>query len=129
MGVAAVEGGGPEGAAGCGGVGAFNLVRRDALEEIGGWIPQRLAVLEDITLGRRMKAAGMRQRMAFAPGMVLVHWAKGGHGLVLVMTKNLFSAFGFQPVFVLLMCVWVVAVFSGAAGGAGVVADAGAGGC
>ena len=54
-----------------------------------------------------MRAAEMRQRMAFAPGMVLVHWAKGGHGLLLNMTKNLFSAFGFQPVFVVLMCVWI----------------------
>ena len=93
------------------GIGAFNLVRREALNEIGGWIPQRLAVLEDITLGRRMRAAGMRQRMAFAPGMVLVHWAKGGHGLLTNMTKNLFSAFGFQPVFVVLMCVWVAIFF------------------
>ena len=93
------------------GIGAFNLVRRDALNEIGGWIPQRLAVLEDITLGRRMRAAGMRQRMAFAPGMVLVHWAKGGHGLLTNMTKNLFSAFGFQPAFVVLMCVWIGVFF------------------
>ena len=93
------------------GIGAFNLVRRDALNEIGGWIPQRLAVLEDITLGRRMRAAEMRQRMAFAPGMVLVHWAKGGHGLLLNMTKNLFSAFGFQPLFVLLMCAWIGVFF------------------
>jgi glycosyltransferase involved in cell wall biosynthesis len=93
------------------GIGAFNLVRRDALNEIGGWLPQRLAVLEDITLGRRMKAAGMRQRMAFAPGMVLVHWAKGGHGLLLGMTKNLFSAFNFRPLLVLLMSVWVGVFF------------------
>ncbi len=93
------------------GIGAFNFVRRDALNEIGGWIPQRLAVLEDITLGRRMRAAGMRQRMAFAPGMVLVHWAKGGHGLLLNMTKNLFSAFGFQPLLVVLVTVWVGVLF------------------
>ncbi len=89
------------------GIGAFNLVRRDAFNEIGGWLPQRLAVLEDITLGRRMKAAGMRQRMAFAPGMVLVHWASGAGGLLRNMTKNLFSAFGFQPLLVLLACAWI----------------------
>jgi GT2 family glycosyltransferase len=92
------------------GIGAFNLVRRDALNEMGGWLPQRLAVLEDITLGRRMKAAGMRQRIAFAPGLVLVHWAKGAGGLLRGMTKNLFSAFGFQPLLVLLASLWI-AVF------------------
>jgi GT2 family glycosyltransferase len=90
------------------GVGAFNLVRRDALSEIGGWTPQRLAVLEDITLGRRMKAAGMRQRIAFAPGLVLVHWAAGFRGLIRVMTKNLFSAFNFRPLLLLGACAWVV---------------------
>jgi len=90
------------------GVGAFNLVRRAALEEIGGWSPQRLAVLEDITLGRRMKAAGMRQRIAFAPGLVLVHWAAGARGLVRVMTKNLFSAFNFRTWMLLGACAWVV---------------------
>lgn len=93
------------------GVGAFNLVRRDALNEIGGWLPQRLAVLEDITLGRRMRAADMRQRVAFAPGMVLVHWAKGGHGLLLNMTKNLFSAVNFRPLFAVLIAVWIGVFF------------------
>ncbi len=90
------------------GVGAFNLVRRKAFEEIGGWTPQRMTVLEDVTLGRRMKAAGKRQRIAFAPGLVLVHWATGVRGLMRVMTKNLFSAFNFQPLLLLGMCGWIV---------------------
>jgi cellulose synthase/poly-beta-1,6-N-acetylglucosamine synthase-like glycosyltransferase len=92
------------------GVGAFNLVRREALEAIGGWAPQRMAVLEDVTLGRRMKLAGMRQRIAFAPGLVLLHWARGARGLMRVMTKNLFAAFNFQPLLLLGMCAWI-AVF------------------
>jgi cellulose synthase/poly-beta-1,6-N-acetylglucosamine synthase-like glycosyltransferase len=92
------------------GVGAFNLVRRDALNEIGGWLPQRLAVVEDLMLGRRMRAAGMRQRVVFAPGLALVHWAKGARGVLRGMTKNLFSAFNFQPLLVLLAGLWI-AVF------------------
>jgi glycosyltransferase involved in cell wall biosynthesis len=93
------------------GVGAFNLVRRSALEELGGWLPQRMSVVEDITLGRRMKAARMRQRVAFAPGLVLVHWAKGARGVVEGMTKNLFSLFNFQPLLLLWACGWVGALF------------------
>ena len=77
------------------GVGAFNLVRRVAWEELGGFAPQRLAVLEDVTLGLRMRAAGMRQRLVFAPGLVLVHWAAGALGLIRVMTKNLFALVNF----------------------------------
>lgn len=76
--------------------GAFNLVRREALEELGGWAPQRLAVVEDITLGRRVRAAGMRQRVAFAPGLVLVHWAPGAWGLIRGMTKNFFAFVNFR---------------------------------
>lgn len=90
------------------GVGAFNLVRREALAGLGGWTPQRLAVLEDVTLGRRMQRAGLRQRVAFAPGLVLVHWAAGAFGIVRVMTKNLFAAFNFQPLLLLGGCLWIV---------------------
>ena len=92
------------------GIGAFNLFRRDALERLGGLEPQRLVVLEDITLARRAKIAGMRQRVAFAPGLVLVHWAAGVRGLMQVMSKNLFSAFNFRPVLALAAWVWI-AVF------------------
>jgi cellulose synthase/poly-beta-1,6-N-acetylglucosamine synthase-like glycosyltransferase len=90
------------------GIGAFNLLRRDALQEIGGLEPQRLTVLEDVTLGRRIKAAGLPQRIAFAPELVLVHWAKGIRGLIRVMTKNLFSAVNFQPVLLLGACLWII---------------------
>jgi glycosyltransferase involved in cell wall biosynthesis len=90
------------------GVGSFNMVRLAALEEIGGWEPQRLAVIEDVALGRRMKAAGMRQRIAFAPGFVLVHWAKGARGLLRGMTKNLFAAFGFRLWLLLPACLWIL---------------------
>ncbi len=84
------------------GIGAFNMVRRSALHAIGGLEPQRMTVLEDITLGRRIKAAGLPQRVAFAPGLVRVHWASGANGLVRVMTKNLFSGVNFQPALLLL---------------------------
>ena len=75
--------------------GAFNLLRRDALEGLGGLEPQRLAIVEDITLGRRVRAAGLRQHLVFAPGLVLVHWASGAFGIIRGMTKNLFALVNF----------------------------------
>ncbi len=93
------------------GVGAFNLVRREALEVLGGWEPQRLAVVEDVTLGRRMKAAGLRQRVAFGPELVLVHWAKGARGIVRGLTKNLFASVNFRSPLMLLACAGVVILF------------------
>ena len=93
------------------GVGAFNLVRREALEVLGGWEPQRLAVVEDVTLGRRMKAAGLRQRVAFGPDLVLVHWAKGARGIVRGLTKNLFASVNFRTLVLLPQCVVMLALF------------------
>jgi glycosyltransferase involved in cell wall biosynthesis len=91
------------------GVGAFNMVRRDAWLALGGFEPQRMVVLEDIHVGLRFKAAGLSQRIAFAPETVQVHWARGMRGLVGVMTKNIFSGTNFNPLLMLCACVWIVA--------------------
>jgi glycosyltransferase involved in cell wall biosynthesis len=90
------------------GVGAFNLVRREAFEEIGGWRPQAMMVVEDAAVGARMKAAGMRTDVAFAPGRVLVHWASGLRGIVRTLTKNIFATVNFRPWLLLLACVAIV---------------------
>jgi hypothetical protein len=95
------------------GVGAFNLVRRQALEILGGWEPQRMAVVEDLTLGRRMKAAGMRQRVAFGPELVVIHWARGALGIVRGLTKNLFASVNFSSLIMLAACAAMLALFLG----------------
>ena len=76
--------------------GAFNLFRREALEELGGLTPQRLAVADDLTFGRRMRAAGMRQRMVYAPGLVLAHGGAGALGTVRSLTKKIFALANFS---------------------------------
>lgn len=92
------------------GIGAFNMVRRTAYERIGGFEGQRMDILEDLTLARRIKQAGLAQRIAFGRGLVSVHWASGVSGLINVMTKNIFSAFRFHVSLTLLACMWL-AVF------------------
>ena len=77
------------------GIGAFKLVRTSAYQQLGGFDALRMQVLEDLTLARSVKLAGLRQRIAFAPGMVSLHWATGAFGIVNVMTKNLFAIFRF----------------------------------
>ncbi len=90
------------------GVGAFNLMRREAYARLGGFDAQRMDILEDLTLARRVKLAGMRQRIAFGQGLVRVHWAAGVNGILGVMTKNLFAVFRFRMSLVLLACGWLV---------------------
>lgn len=86
------------------GVGAFNMMRTSAYESLGGFAAVPMAILEDLELGRRVKRAGMRQRVAVAPGMVSVHWAAGMQGIVTGMTKNMFAVFRFRSALLLAAC-------------------------
>lgn len=87
------------------GIGAFNMLRTSAYEQLGGFEALRMEILEDLTLAHRVKAAGLRQRVAIAPGMVSLHWASGAMGVVNVMTKNLFAVFRFRIGVVLVACI------------------------
>jgi GT2 family glycosyltransferase len=92
------------------GVGAFNMIKTQAYERLGGFEAAPMEILEDLELGRRVKRAGLRQRVAIAPGMVSVHWAAGALGIMTGMTKNLFAVFHFRPVLVMGAALWI-AVF------------------
>jgi glycosyltransferase involved in cell wall biosynthesis len=87
------------------GIGAFNLLRTEAYEKLGGFEALRMEILEDLMLARNVKLAGLRQRVAIAAGMVSLHWAAGALGVVNVMTKNLFAVFRFR--IELVMFAWV----------------------
>jgi glycosyltransferase involved in cell wall biosynthesis len=79
------------------GVGAFNMIRRDVYNTLGGWHALRMEILEDLTLGRRVKQQGYAQRVAIGVDMVNVRWATGAFGVVDNLTKNLFALFRFRP--------------------------------
>jgi glycosyltransferase involved in cell wall biosynthesis len=79
------------------GVGAFNLIRGEVYDALGGWEALRLEVLEDLALGHRVKASGFAQRVALGLDLVQVRWARGAFGVVENLTKNLFALFRFRP--------------------------------
>jgi glycosyltransferase involved in cell wall biosynthesis len=89
------------------GVGAFNLIRTPVYEQIGGFESVRMEIVEDLTIGRRIKRAGFRQRVATAPNLLRVHWASGLVGILNGMTKNLFAVFQFRVVLLLIASVWI----------------------
>ena len=90
------------------GIGAFNMLRTSAYLEVGGFQALRMEVVEDLGIARRIKRAGLRQRFAFGPGMVNVHWAAGVNGLIGVMTKNIFAAVKFYRTILLMGCGWLM---------------------
>lgn len=89
------------------GLGAFNLIRRDVYEEVGGFEALRMEVLEDVRLGYIVKRKGYRQEVAFGPGLARVHWARGAMGIVNNLTKNAFAIFQFRLPLLLATCVLV----------------------
>jgi glycosyltransferase involved in cell wall biosynthesis len=73
------------------GAGAFNMISRHAYQRIGTFKALRLAVVEDLRLGWLVKRNGFSQRLALGPGLVSLHWVKGGMGIVRNMGKNAFA--------------------------------------
>ncbi len=90
------------------GIGAFNMLRRSAYEAVGGYEALRMEVVEDLGIARRVKKAGLRQRLVFGRGLVSIHWAAGVPGLMGVMMKNVFAAAQFRVGFLLGGCAWLV---------------------
>jgi hypothetical protein len=87
------------------GVGAFNLVRRSAYESIGTYKTLKFEVVDDMKLGKVIKNAGLRQRVAFGDNLIEIRWARGARGVVGNLTKNFFAVMSFQTWRALLGCV------------------------
>jgi len=84
------------------GVGAFNLIRREAYERIGTYERMRLDVLDDMRLGELVKQEGLRQRVAFGRNLLRLRWVFGAGGMVRNLTKNGFAILKFNAWFALL---------------------------
>ncbi|MGE5175635.1 MAG: glycosyltransferase [Hyphomicrobiales bacterium] len=78
------------------GIGAFNLVRRDAYERAGGHEALRMELLDDLGLGLLLKRSGGRTLFALPDGRVRTRWHAGVIGLVRGVEKNAFPAMGFR---------------------------------
>jgi len=81
------------------GVGAFQLVRREAYERSGGHTRLRMEVIEDMKLGKLIKMAGFRSGVAVAEDSVRVRWHAGVRNVVRGVTKNMFAAVHYNPFF------------------------------
>jgi glycosyltransferase involved in cell wall biosynthesis len=91
------------------GAGAFNLVRRSAYETVGTFESLRLAVVEDLMLGQRIKRGGFASRAAIGRGMVSVHWASGAMGIVRTLGKNFYAILGYRWYLALTLASFVIA--------------------
>lgn len=76
--------------------GGFILVRRGLYESIGGHVAVKGEVVEDINLGRKLKAAGGRVRLAFAEGLLWCRMYEGWGDLWEGLTKNAYAGLDYR---------------------------------
>ncbi len=109
------------------GIGAFNLIRRRAYEEIGTYRAFALRPDDDLSLGARVKRHGLRQRVLGGHGLLRVKWYDSLGALIRGVEKNVFPALDYSLLKVagyvaglLMVTVWpFVAVFVPRGGGPG----------
>ncbi len=78
------------------GVGGFNLVRRKALDALGGFTTFSLRPDDDLQLGRRLKLAGFRQELLWGIGTSYVEWYPTLREMIRGLEKNMFSGFKYR---------------------------------
>lgn len=78
------------------GIGAFNLLTRQAYEAIGTHRAFALRPDDDLVLGKRVKQARLRQRLASGREHIAVEWYKSLGEAIRGLEKNLFSGFHYK---------------------------------
>jgi len=77
--------------------GGFFLLRREALERVGGYNAVRAEVAEDLRLAELLKRGGARFRLEYAPHLVRTRMQTNLRGIWEGFSKNLFAGVGFRP--------------------------------
>lgn len=78
------------------GVGGFFLIRRAALERVGGYAAVRRDVAEDLRMAEILKASGARLRVEYAPDLARTRMQTNFREIWEGFTKNLFAGAKFS---------------------------------
>jgi glycosyltransferase involved in cell wall biosynthesis len=92
------------------GIGAFNLVRREAYVAMGSFEALRLEVVDDLKFGEAIKKARLRQDVVFGRELVTLRWIEGAWGVVRILEKNLFAFLKFRVSLALAACLLLIFV-------------------
>ena len=92
------------------GIGGFFLMRRAALERVGGFAAVRDEVLDDFRLAGALKRSGARLLAEYAPDLARTRMYTDFRGLWESATKNWFSAVHFSLLLVAATLVWIFSV-------------------
>ena len=88
------------------GVGAYNLVRRSALERAHGFESIRLDVMDDVKLGKLLKRTGSRGEVLRAAEGLNIRWQQSAWKCVTGLEKNAFASAGYSlPRLLWMLCI------------------------
>ena len=90
------------------GIGAFQLMRREVYDAVGGHRELAMEVIEDMKMGKLVKKAGFRSQAGYAAQHIRVRWQAGLGNLVRGTTKNFFAAAYFS---LPLVCTQIFGIF------------------
>src|SRR5439155_17335144 len=76
------------------GGGPGNFVRRADYDAVGGHESLRDAVIDDVSLARRLRKSGRRTETVLADDFVFIHMYHGLREVIDGFTKNAFAIFG-----------------------------------
>ena len=83
------------------GVGAFNFVKKEVYNQVGGHGSIRMHPIDDIMLGKVIKEHGFRQDCLSAYDFVTVHWYETPGKMINGLMKNVFALYHFRVSYVL----------------------------
>jgi cellulose synthase/poly-beta-1,6-N-acetylglucosamine synthase-like glycosyltransferase len=78
------------------GIGAFNLIRKDAYEEIGTHRAISMRPDDDMKLAKLLKGHGFRQGVAYGAGLISVEWHQTLPDAVRGLSKSMFSGLDYR---------------------------------
>jgi chlorobactene glucosyltransferase len=92
-------------------VGQMMLFRREAYQKIGGHANLNNVFVDDLTLTRRIKAAGLRWRVMNVSDLISCRMYHHSREAFDGFTKNLFAAFDFRVMIFLFVYIWLGMLF------------------
>jgi len=92
------------------GIGAFNLVRREALQRTAGFSWLRLEVGDDAGLGMMLKESGARSWVVSAQSLLGLHWYRTLREMAHGAEKAYATAARCSPARMLILCIVLVAM-------------------
>jgi hypothetical protein len=95
------------------GVGAFNMIRRDVYDALGGYERLRLAVVDDMKLAELVKQHGFAQRNVFGKDLTRIRWAHGAMGVVANLSKNFFAQLRYNTAIALIAALAILIIHIG----------------